>query len=161
MEETVQQRIASHERHRGGIVEAASALIGIADDLGISLVDIIATMEQHIVQNTKVGDATGTTVPEGRIGYTLNSEGRLEEWRGGQEYYYCFCRCGSGLHPQRSSRAPLSDASAMATKSSTPSLVEKRDAVQASLTKPRIVLYKCVAKNCPGHTGAYADEDCS
>ena len=65
-------------RHRRFISDAASAVIAVADDLGVSLVDVIAEMERFIVEETKVGDAAVVPVDEGQRGYTLK-DGRLVE----------------------------------------------------------------------------------
>ena len=51
--------------------DAAGILIGQADNSGCSLVDVIATVEQFIVEQTKVGDALVNDVEPGRRGYTL------------------------------------------------------------------------------------------
>jgi S-adenosylhomocysteine hydrolase len=61
------------------IEDAAAKVIAVADDSGMSLIDVIAEMERYIVQETKVGDAgDGSQVPPGRRGYTL-IDGRLVE----------------------------------------------------------------------------------
>jgi predicted metal-dependent enzyme (double-stranded beta helix superfamily) len=65
-------------RHRRMIAEAASLLVAVADDSGTSLVDVIADLERHVVQETKVGDAEHAPLPPGRRGYTLVA-GRLVE----------------------------------------------------------------------------------
>jgi hypothetical protein len=67
------------ERHREWIKNAAAEVIAVADDSGISLVDVIAELERFIIHETKVGDAgDGSDVRPGRRGYTLR-EGRLVE----------------------------------------------------------------------------------
>jgi len=67
------------EKHREWIRSAAENLIAVADDTGTSLVEVVAEMERHVVQNTKVGDATRDPIPPGRRGYTLQG-GRLIEY---------------------------------------------------------------------------------
>ena len=64
--------------HRKLIENAASQLIAVADESGVSLINIIIEMERFIVQGTKVGDAVAVPVSEGRRGYTL-IDGRLAE----------------------------------------------------------------------------------
>ena len=66
------------ERHRCAIIDAASRLIGVADDTGVSLVDVIGEMERFVVHGIKVGDAAAKPVPTGRRGYTI-VRGRLVE----------------------------------------------------------------------------------
>lgn len=66
------------ERHHQQIRDAAAALIGVADDTGASLVDVIAEAERFIVEETKVGDARKNPPGPGRRGYTLIA-GRLAE----------------------------------------------------------------------------------
>lgn len=65
-------------RHRRLIEEAAANLVAVADDSGESLVSVIAAMERHIVEATKVGDARVDEIHPGRRGYTLR-EDRLVE----------------------------------------------------------------------------------
>lgn len=64
------------ERHKQSIKKAANGLIGVADDMGIDLVEVLAEMERFIIEETKVGDATTFPILPGRNGYTL-SNGRL------------------------------------------------------------------------------------
>jgi len=67
------------DRHRHMIEEAAGLVIAVADDSGVSLVDVIAELERFVVQDTKVSDAgNGSDVPPDRRGYTLVA-GRLVE----------------------------------------------------------------------------------
>jgi len=67
------------DRHHHMIEEAAGLVLAVADDSGISLIDVISEMERYLVQETKVGDAgSGHQVPPGRRGYTLIG-GRLIE----------------------------------------------------------------------------------
>jgi hypothetical protein len=67
------------DQHQRLIVEAARAVIAVADDSGTSLVDVISELERYIVQETKVGDAgSDPHVPLGRRSYTL-VQGRLVE----------------------------------------------------------------------------------
>lgn len=61
------------------IEDAALTVLAVADDSGVSLVEVIAALERHLVKETKVGDAgDGSVWPAGRRGYTLVS-GRLVE----------------------------------------------------------------------------------
>lgn len=64
------------QRHKDMIINAANSVVGVADDLGMNLIDVIAEMERYIVEKTKVGDATKIDILEGRRGYTLK-DGRL------------------------------------------------------------------------------------
>jgi hypothetical protein len=64
------------ERHQNMVQEAAAKLIAVADDTGLNLVYVLAEMERHIVQETKVGDAKKNPPPPGQYGYTLE-HGRL------------------------------------------------------------------------------------
>lgn len=68
------------DRYQNMIADAAAQLIAVADDTAISLVDVIATMERHVVTKTKVGDAAKCKIPPGRRGYTLR-RGRLIEMK--------------------------------------------------------------------------------
>jgi hypothetical protein len=61
-------------RHQQQIEIAAAALIGVADDAGISLVDAIVHMERHML-TTKAGGRDQPPV-EGRLYYDM-IEGRL------------------------------------------------------------------------------------
>jgi hypothetical protein len=70
---------AMEQRHREDLKTADDSLVGVADDVGLSLVDVIAAMEHYIVEETKVGDGALVPVPPGRRGYTLNRVGRLVE----------------------------------------------------------------------------------
>jgi len=66
------------DQHRKMISEAAGLVVGVADDSGASLIDVIAEVERYIIEKTKVGDATEQTPPPDRRGYTLVN-GRLVE----------------------------------------------------------------------------------
>ena len=65
-------------RYHEWVETAATSLIAVADEFGISLVDVIAETERYIIEKTKVGDAAGKSVEPGRRGYTLRN-GRLVE----------------------------------------------------------------------------------
>lgn len=67
--------------HQKAITHAADIVVGIADDCGHNLVDVIAAMERYIVEETKVGDAAtwDEGVPGGVNGYTL-VDGRLTRY---------------------------------------------------------------------------------
>ena len=69
-------RPVAAERDKEWIKDAAALLIAAADEYGRDLVEVIAEMERHIVEGTKVGDAKKETIPPGRRGYTLKN-GRL------------------------------------------------------------------------------------
>ena len=61
------------------IEDAAARIIAVADDSGVSLIDVLAELERFVVQETKVSDAgDGRNVEPGRRGYTLVG-GRLVE----------------------------------------------------------------------------------
>lgn len=60
-------------KHREWIETAAAAVIAVADDLGVDLVDVVAEMERHIVMETKVGDAVTDSIPSDRRSYTLRN----------------------------------------------------------------------------------------
>lgn len=76
-------------RHERALKTAAANIIGIGDDMGIDLVEVLAAVEQYIIEQTKVGNAEtdDEPVPAHRLGYTLR-EGRMVAWPIGRETSY-------------------------------------------------------------------------
>lgn len=92
------------ERHKQGIKKTACVLVGIADDTGTDLLEVIAEMERFIIEETKVGDALGRPVKSGRNGYTLKN-GRLTKVNQDGSCKIGFCRLLNELDGvQKSSR---------------------------------------------------------